>query len=264
MTRSIFSKVIWVGRATVFVVGLAVILALTVGLATTALAGTGVGARFQLGQTNTVNAITKLVGSVAGPSLQIDNNSTNANATALDLQVEAGKAPMKVNSESKVANLNADKLDGLDSGAFLGANGTAANAEKLDGKDSTEFLGVTAKAADSLHADQATNATDSDTLDGKDSQDFMTGHYYIRTADSGPSNPGTANSLGAQQADCDPNDLALSGGYDDVDRGTHVFRNRFFVEVSQQGEERPFTWIVAWENDSSPDTIKVWTLCLDR
>jgi hypothetical protein len=182
MTRSIFSKVMWVGRATVFVVGLAVIVALTVGLATTALAGTGVGARFQLGQTNTVNAITKLVGSVAGPSLQIDNNSTNANATALDLQVEAGKAPMKVNSETKVANLNADKLDGLDSGAFLG---------------------VTAKAADSLHADQATN---SDTLDGKDSQDFMTGHYYIRTADSGPFNPGTANSLGAQQADCDPND----------------------------------------------------------
>jgi hypothetical protein len=120
MTRSIFSKVMWVGRATVFVVGLAVILALTVGLATTALAGTGVGARFQLGQTNTVNAITKLVGSVAGPSLQIDNNSTNANATALDLQVEAGKAPMQVNSETKVANLNADKLDGLDSGAFLG------------------------------------------------------------------------------------------------------------------------------------------------
>jgi hypothetical protein len=142
MTRSIFSKVMWVGRATVFVVGLAVIVALTVGLATTALAGTGVGARFQLGQTNTVNAITKLVGSVAGPSLQIDNNSTNANATALDLQVEAGKAPMKVNSDTNVANLNADKLDGLDSGAFLGANGTAANADKLDNKDSSEFLGT--------------------------------------------------------------------------------------------------------------------------
>jgi hypothetical protein len=96
------------------VVGLAVILALTVGLASTALAGTGVGARFQLGQTNTVNAVTKLVGSVAGPSLQIDNNSTNAAATALDLQVEAGKAPMKVNSGTKVTNLNADEVDGVD------------------------------------------------------------------------------------------------------------------------------------------------------
>jgi len=122
MTRSIFSKVMWVGRATVFVVGLAVILALTVGLATTALAGTGAGARFQLGQTNTVNAITKLVGSVAGPSLRIDNNSTNAAATALDLRVEPGKAPMKVNSSANVANLNSDMLDGKSAEA-IGVNG---------------------------------------------------------------------------------------------------------------------------------------------
>jgi hypothetical protein len=43
----------------------------------------------------------------------IDKNSTNAAATALDLQVEAGKAPMKVNPGAKVANLTADKLDGM-------------------------------------------------------------------------------------------------------------------------------------------------------
>jgi hypothetical protein len=67
---SVVKKVVFVGRATTFMVGLAAIVALTVGLASTALAGTGVGARFQLGQTNSVNAITKLVGSVAGPSLQ--------------------------------------------------------------------------------------------------------------------------------------------------------------------------------------------------
>jgi hypothetical protein len=114
MTKTIFKKVVWLGRATTFLVGLAVILALTVGLATAALAGTGVGARFQLGQTNTVNAVTKLVGSVAGPSMVVDNNSTNAAATALDLQVEPGKAPMKVNSQTKVANLTAEKVDDVD------------------------------------------------------------------------------------------------------------------------------------------------------
>src|SRR5215203_3301542 len=128
MTKTIFKKVMWLGRATTFLVGLAVILALTVGLATTALAGTGVGARFQLGQTNTVNAITKLVGSVAGPSLQIDNNSTGAGATALDLQVEAGKAPMKVNSATQVANLNADKVDGRDAPLWADINIDATTA----------------------------------------------------------------------------------------------------------------------------------------
>jgi hypothetical protein len=122
MARRIYEKVMFLGRATTFTVGLAVIVALSVGLASTALAGTGIGARFQLGQTNTVNAVTKLVGTVAGPSLQIDNNSADANATALDLQVEGGKAPMKVNSDAQVANLNSDKLDGK-SASEIGVNG---------------------------------------------------------------------------------------------------------------------------------------------
>jgi hypothetical protein len=118
MTKKIYERAMGIARGTALTIGVAVMMALVLGVATTALAGTGVGARFDLGKTNTVNAVTKLVGSVAGPSLQVDNNSTGAGATALDLQVEPGKAPMKVNSEAKVANLNADKLDGLDSTQF--------------------------------------------------------------------------------------------------------------------------------------------------
>jgi hypothetical protein len=119
---SVVKKVMFVGRATVFMVGLAVILVLTVGVASAAFGANG--GNFILGQTNAATAITKLAGSagVAGPSLQIDNNSTNAAATALDLQVEAGKAPMKVNSDAQVANLNADKMDGKSAGE-IGLNG---------------------------------------------------------------------------------------------------------------------------------------------
>jgi hypothetical protein len=43
MLKSAAGKVMWLGRATVFLVSLAVILALVFGVATTALAGTGVG-----------------------------------------------------------------------------------------------------------------------------------------------------------------------------------------------------------------------------
>jgi len=138
MIRTVASKVMWVGRATVFLVGLALILALTVGVISTAFAGTGLGARFDLGKTNTVNAVSKLVGSVAGPSLLIDNNSTNSAATALDLQVEAGKAPMKVNRTTKVANLNADKLDGLDASQLGGLSGVTQVEQQgvLDSVDS--------------------------------------------------------------------------------------------------------------------------------
>jgi hypothetical protein len=88
------------------------------GVATTALAGTGVGATFNLGNLNTVNQISRLVGSTDAPMLRVDNNSAGTNATALDLQVEPGHAPMRVNSSTQVANLNADQLDGKHSSAF--------------------------------------------------------------------------------------------------------------------------------------------------
>ena len=118
---SVLKKVMFVGRATTFMVGLAVIVALTVGVAGAAFGANP--ANFMLGKSNIANAITQLVGSVAGPGLLIDNNSTDAAATALELQVEAGKAPMKVNSGTQVANLNSDKLDGLDASQLGGLSG---------------------------------------------------------------------------------------------------------------------------------------------
>lgn len=123
MVRSVLGKVMWVGRATVFLVGLAVTLALVVGLATAALAGKGVGATFNLGKLNTVNRISQLVGSTDNAMLRVDNNNAGANATALDLQVEPGLTPMKVNSSTQVDNLNADLVDGRGASSFV-ANST--------------------------------------------------------------------------------------------------------------------------------------------
>jgi hypothetical protein len=97
----------------------AVVTALTLVTASAAFAGSGIGGVFNLGVSNSVNAITALTGSVAGPSMRITNNSANAGARALDLQVATGKAPMTVNSGTKVTNLNADKVDGKDSSAFF-------------------------------------------------------------------------------------------------------------------------------------------------
>jgi ABC-type antimicrobial peptide transport system permease subunit len=106
MFKSIASKVAWVGRTASTMFGLALVMALMFGVATTAPAGTGVGARFQLGKTNTVDAITKLVGSMVGPSFRIDNNSTDASATTLDLQPEAGRAPLE-----RVMNLGENRIE---------------------------------------------------------------------------------------------------------------------------------------------------------
>lgn len=118
-TKTILAKIWWLGRGTATLMGVAVLLALAVGLASTALAGTGVGARLDLGKINTVNAVTGLVGSVAGSSLKVDNNSTGTGATALRLEVEPGKPPMSVNSTAEVQGLNVDSLDGKNSSDFV-------------------------------------------------------------------------------------------------------------------------------------------------
>lgn len=97
------------------VFGLALVLALLFGVATMALAAVP-GDPFKLGQANRIDdALTTLIGSREGAMLKVDNDSTAPNARALDLRVEPGKSPMTVNSGTKVPNLNADRLDGLDS-----------------------------------------------------------------------------------------------------------------------------------------------------
>ena len=83
-----------VGKATVFLVSLAVI------LASTAFGHTGYAGLFHLGHNNPVSALSTLTKSGAGPTLS--------------LKVDRG-APMAVNSSGKVANLNADRVDDLGS-----------------------------------------------------------------------------------------------------------------------------------------------------
>ncbi len=76
MLKTIFSKVMWVGRATVFTVGLAVTLALMLGVATAALAAVP-GDPFKLGRSNAINRLTALVGGVDSALLRVDNNSAS-------------------------------------------------------------------------------------------------------------------------------------------------------------------------------------------
>jgi hypothetical protein len=139
MIKSLFGRIMSVGRATMFTVGLAVTLALMVGVATTALAAIP-GDPFKLGRTNTINGLSTLAGAVNNAMLRIDNNSSGLSATALDLQVEPGRAPMKVNSDTQVANLNADELDGNTANDFYYFGEKVQDSEYLDGKDSTELL----------------------------------------------------------------------------------------------------------------------------
>jgi hypothetical protein len=81
-------------------------------------AGNGVGAAFNLGVKNTVTAVTKLVATTSNAALLVQNTGTGP---GLQITVGAGKAPITVPANAgKATNLNADKLDGLDSTALQG------------------------------------------------------------------------------------------------------------------------------------------------
>ncbi len=70
------------------------------------------------GRFNQVDRKTTLAGSVSGDAmLKVANLA--ADGTGLNIQVERGNPPMKVNTQKKVKKLNADRLDGLSSEDFL-------------------------------------------------------------------------------------------------------------------------------------------------
>lgn len=119
MFRSAVGKVMWVGRAAVFLVGLAVILALILGMASTALGANG--QPFVLGKAaNSASKATGLVGKIADTTKAALSVTNTRGGPAVDLRVGNASvpaddvAPMKVNSNHLVANLNADRLDGRD------------------------------------------------------------------------------------------------------------------------------------------------------
>jgi len=121
----------------VFIVGLAVILALVLGVATAVLSAPA--STFKLGQINTSNAVSTLVGAVAGSNLKIENtNTTDASATALELKVAQGKAPLTVNADAgKATNLDADELDGNDSAAFFSGSTYMVTSQPTDNSTGT-------------------------------------------------------------------------------------------------------------------------------
>jgi len=106
-----------------------------------ALGGVGysaTGGLFVLGNTNSASTPTVLQGPIGTRTLQVNNGSAVPGATALKLIVLPGHPPMAVNSTSRVANLNADLLDGQDSGQLSTPAFTL-----IDADTSTDRGGVT-------------------------------------------------------------------------------------------------------------------------
>jgi len=128
--------------------------------ATAAVAGSGVGAVFNLGRTNSVNRTSVLVGRTAGAMLRVQNKGSGP---AASFQVAAGKAPFAVNSNVKVGKLNADLLDGVDSTGFYAAGSKVIDSLHADEAHHSQGADVASTAG---HANTAGFADNADALGG--------------------------------------------------------------------------------------------------
>jgi hypothetical protein len=96
------------------------------------------GGNFILGQPNTASSTSGLSANLPStPALDLANLG---GGPAASFRTGTAIAPFTVNSNVKVAKLNADMVDGKHASAFLPAMGKAADSDKLDGIDSTGFL----------------------------------------------------------------------------------------------------------------------------
>jgi hypothetical protein len=144
--RSVATKVAWVGRTAAMVFGLALVLALMVGVGSAALAAVP-GDPFKVGRTNTIDQMSTLVGSVSGTLLRINNDGSGP---ALDLRVEPGEAPMNVNSTIRVNSLNADQVDGQSANDFVSKDETytVSDTEAGSGGGADETVFATCDSGD--------------------------------------------------------------------------------------------------------------------
>src|SRR4051794_11651887 len=101
--------------------------------ATAAFAGNGIGAVFNLGQTNTVDETTTLTGAkAAGAELQVQNTSTSGAATGVSITTPAGKPAITVSNSTLIPRLNAQYLGGMQNSG-VGRIALASNETLIGG-----------------------------------------------------------------------------------------------------------------------------------
>ena len=146
------------------------------------------GGTFILGQTNTASSETRLTADADASGLWVKNLNTGPSATGLRVTVATGHAPLAVSSTTRVKNLNADLVDGIQGAALQRrVTGTCPDTSSVQGINSdgtvvceetaalAQFAAEAGTADFALNADVANYAYNADTLDSHDSGDFVFG-----------------------------------------------------------------------------------------
>ena len=183
---------------------------------------------------------------VLGHDNRADRSSAliNRAGTPLQLRAQAGRPPLKVNTEARVRHFNADLLDGRSSSAFLPAAGKASDADRLDGRESADFLPAFCPEGPTAYVDALTGCT----------------KLTRRSAHMAPAIPGFVPDRPGQLVMCPAGQQAIAGGYGLADDPAVVVRasEPFGPRYTSAG------WYVELRPGASPASISssvVWVVC---
>jgi hypothetical protein len=139
------------------------------GGATVALAGSGVGGVFNLGQANTVNAKTSLSGSTATPQLQVTNSNTNAGATGLSVASASSSPTFYAANSSTGMGVSGNSTGGI--GVFAGSAAAGMSglwARNTAGGAAAKFTVNAGVAPFTVNSATKVGSLNADLLDGLD------------------------------------------------------------------------------------------------
>jgi hypothetical protein len=113
---------------------------------------------FNLGANNSVNGSTTLQGSTNGQQLHVVNSNAGSAATGISIQTDSNRPPLAVSSQTKVAKLNVDLLDGVDSAALeQRVAGGCTNGTAVARIDAEGTVACTTTAVFAIHDDIVAN-----------------------------------------------------------------------------------------------------------
>ena len=223
-TKKVLSGILWLGRGAATMMGLVVILALVLGVATSALAGTGVGATFDLGRTNTVDAMSRLVGSTNNALLKIENDDggdlgdgpgtagrAGPGAHEGRLKHQGGGVSTRTRSTARAQARSWEPTTRPPTRPIADFADKAAGATFADGAEEAEHA---AKADDAAHAVQADRATgaDANKVDGLNADEIGV-NGWLREEKESASNSVSPKTVTAH---CPSGKVVVGTGYDIV------------------------------------------------
>ena len=215
--KRLLGKVLARGKTTIFAVMVALV------LVSVPVAYAADGQSFLLGKRNVADTVSKLINKGSGP--------------ALNLVTQSGQPPMKVNSQAKVDNLNADQVDGLDSTELQGQTGaTGPEGPKGDTGDT---------GATGPQGDQGPPGEKGDTgTPGISGYERVSQEYF-----------GLANSNTTGEVDCPGSKKVLGGGVS-VDLANQT------QEVSESYPLDDNTWRATVDDlDTVRQVFEVYAIC---